>query len=188
MHSDDVSHLSQWQNTLTLAHCRANHTQDCLQSYYKRLYCPGPRQVLCRPAECHVTSSLWHHRLDACRMAESNVQITKKAEEGGRFTCNAGDLHACSTTPSLTLHVRSCCSLPLQAQAACVEDQVRGAGAGVRRVLQRAVVFDGVGMQATAERPQRLPEAKVPPMLTCSMHLHLSWLTVFYVCNQWPCG
>ena len=98
------------------------------------------------------------------------------------------DLHACLTTPPLTLHARPCCSLPLQAQTARVEDQVRGAGAGVRRVLQRAVLFDGVGMQTTAERPQRLPEAKVPPMLTCSMHLHLPWLTVLYVCNQLPCG
>ena len=112
----------------------------------------------------------------------------RKPKKVGDPPGNAGDLHACSTTPPLTLHVRPCCSLPLQAQAACVEDKVRGAGAGVCRVLQRAVVFDGVGMQATAERPQRLPEAKVLPMLTCSMHLHLSWLTVLYVCNQWPCG
>jgi hypothetical protein len=75
------------------------------------------------------------------------------------------ELHAYSGDCLTADHARFlCCSLPLQAQAARVEEEVRRAVAGVCRVLQRAILFDGLGMQASTERAECLPQKKVQPM------------------------
>lgn len=118
--------------------------------------CNGRCHGIASSSACRLICKLAAIRSTAGRMLDEWQTRACKSQRKLRKVCDAGSA-ACITNVHAQIVTatddawRLRCSLPLQAQAARIEEEVRRAGAGIRRVLQRAVILDGVGVQASAE-------------------------------------